>query len=206
MAIAEGDILKAVWTAKVDGVGTRVQNVYTYRINTLVSSVPEDVSDDFDSFITSGYTVINAQLSSDYVAESLRITNMSKKEFVGDEVPVFAGTGAAGGSMPAQVAIEILGRARVLGHVARKYVGPPMEDALTDGKLTAAALVAFRTYRDFFISNFLGLVTNNDYIPVMVKVAVGGGVASTIDLDEDLGFVVQTARTMRSRIPGRGLT
>jgi len=206
MAVGEGNILKAVWTAVVDGVGTRVQNRYNYEVTTLVDPDPANIGQDFDTHITSGYTVINAQLSSDYVAESLRITNMTDKEFIADVTPIFAGIGAAAGSMPAQVAVEILGRARKLGHVARKYVGPVMEDSLTDGRLTAAAAAAFTTYKEFFVADFLGNITNNLYTPVMVKVAPGGGVASFLRLEEDLGFVVQTARTMRSRIPGVGLT
>lgn len=206
MALAESDILKIVWTAKVDGIGTRVQNRFNYIVDALVSGVPADVGLDFDAHITGGYDDIAAQLSSDYAAESLRTTNMTQKEFVADTVPVFVGTGLAAGSMPAQVAVQVLGRARKLGHVARKYIGPVMEDALTDGKLTVAGLAAFELFKTFFISDFIGLTTGNNYTPVMVKVAVGGGVASFLQLEEDLGFVTQTARTMRSRIPGIGLT
>lgn len=206
MAVAQDDILKVVWTAKVIGVNTRVQNVYHYIVATLLSAVEPDIGDDFGAQIVAGYTSIQDQLSVDYVAESIRVTNMSKKEFVADETPVFTGGGLAGASMPAQVAVEILGRARKLGHVARKYIGPPIEAALDDGRLTAAAKLDFDVFQGFFISNFLGATTGNDYIPVMVKVAPGGGVASFELLDEDLGFTVETARTMRSRIPGRGLT
>lgn len=206
MAVQNDDILKVRWQAKVLGVATRVQNVFHYKVADLVDPEDADIGTEFVTHIVSGYTAINAFFSSDYIAETLRITNASRKEFVSDNAPVFAGLGGAGATTPAQVAVEILGRARTLGHVARKYVGPMTEDTHTDGVLTAPALAAFIVFRNFFVNEFIGAVTGNTYLPVMVNYAVGGGVASFLPLDPDLGFVQQTARTMRSRIPGRGVT
>ncbi len=206
MPVAQADIIRCVWKFKVAGLATRGINTYYFRVDDLVSAIDADVASDFDGAITNYYDQIIAQYSSDYVASSLRITNASKKEFIGDSVPVFAGTGAAGASSPAQVAVEVLGRARKLGHIARKYLGPIIEAVHDDGVLTVGALTAFNLFRDKYVLSFVGGVTTNTYFPVMVKFAVGGAVVSTEDIDQDLGVVIQTARTQRSRTPGVGLT
>lgn len=206
MAVAQDDILRCVWKFKVVGLATRGLNTYYFKVEDLVSATDADVASDFDGAITNYYDQIIAQLSSDYVAESLRITNVSKKEFVGDSVPGFAGTGAAGASSPGQVAVEVLGRARKLGHIARKYLGPIIEAVHDDGVLTAAALTAFNLFRDKYVLQFVGGVTTNTYTPVMVKFLAGGGVGGHEEIDQDLGVVIQTARTQRSRTPGVGLT
>ncbi len=206
MAVAQDDLLRCVWKFKVDGLATRGLNTYYFKVEDLVSAVDEDISADFDGAITNYYDQIIAQLSSDYAAESLRITNISKKEFVGDAVPAFVGTGAAGASSPGQVAVEVLGRARKLGHIARKYLGPVIEAVHDDGVLTAGALIAFNLFRDKYVLQFVGGVTTNTYTPVMVKFLAGGGVGGFEEIDEDLGVVIPTARTQRSRTPGVGLT
>jgi len=206
MAVAQDDILRCVWKYRVTGVATRGINTYYLKVSDFASSNDVDITAEIDGYITSLYDFIVAQLSLDYVAESVRVTNVSKKEFVGDLVPTFAGTALAGTSMPAQVATELLGRARKLGHIARKYIGPCTEAAYDDGVLTAAALAQFNLMLDEYVQGFVGAVTLNTYLPVMVTFAVGGGVAAHEVIDEDLGLVVQTARTQRSRTPGRGLT
>jgi len=206
MPIVQDDILRLVWKYKVDGVQTRGINTFYWKVTDLVSGDDSDVTDEMFDSINGVYDDISAHLSADYISEEIRITNATKREFVGDKAGTYVGTGAAGASMPGQVAVEILGRARKLGHVARKYLGPPIEAALDDGVLTAGAKTDFTTWMTNYVTLFIGNGPGNTYQPVMVKFAAGGAVASHEELDPDLGFVVDTARTQRSRTPGVGLT
>lgn len=206
MAVAEEDVLKIVWQFKVDGVGTRGQNVFWYQVTTLVSGDEGDVQDDFETKMVAMFANASDWFSSDYSLEHLRMTNETQKQFVGQEFPVFAGGGAAGASTPAQVAVEVLGRATKLGHVARKYLGPCIEATHDDGRLVAGALADFGLFAVEYTASFVGATSGNLYQPVMVKVLPGGAVGEITNISDDLFTVIPTARTMRSRIPGRGLS
>ena len=206
MAVVVDDILKIVWQAKVAGIGTRIQNVYYYQVSTLVDGDEANVSLDWAGLMPILYANIGDWFSIDYVLEHLRITNDTQKTFVGQPTPVFVGGAAANTSSPAQVAVEVLGRAQALGHTARKYIGPVIEAAHTDGVLVALALVDFNVFADSYSDGALGGTTGNLYLPVMVKHAVGGAIDSFLFLDENLHSVIPTARTQRRRIPGRGLS
>lgn len=206
MTVAVNDILKNVWQAQVDGIGTRVQNVFQWLTAVLIDGDEANVTLDFEAKVPSLYAFISDWFSSDYTLEHIRITNDTQKTFVGQPSPVYAGAGAADASTPAQVAIQVLARAQELGHVARKYIGPCIEAAHTNGSLVAGALADFQGFAGAWALPFIGATTGNDYQPVMVKYAVGGGVASFKIIDENLTTVTPVARTQRRRIPGRGLS
>lgn len=206
MTVAVDDVLKVVWQAKVSGIGTRIQNVFYWQVNPLGDGDETLISDEFDGFMPTLYAFISDWLSVDYSLEFLRITNDTQKTFVGQPSPVFVGGGGANLSTPAQVAVEVLARAAILGHVARKYIGPCIEATHTDGVLVAAAQADFDAFALNWALAFVGGVTANGYLPVMVSHVAGGGIGVITPIDEDLHTVIPTARTQRRRIPGRGLS
>lgn len=206
MTVAVGNILKNVFQAKVNGLGTRVQNIYSYEVLTVVDGDEAEVFNDMTAELLLLYAIIGDWLSSDFIAEHVRTTNETAKEFVGEDAVLFAGGGAAGASTPAQICVEVLARARKLGHVARKYIGPVIEAAHTDGVLVALALTDFKAFADQWDSEVTGLATGNTYKPVMVAYAEGGAVSLVTDIEAGLNTVQPVARTQRRRIPGEGLS
>ena len=206
MPVVVTDVLKIVAQFKVAGINTRTQNVYYWQVALLIDGDETNVGLDFNTKLLVLMAFVSDWFSVDVVLESLRMTNDSQKTFVAQNFPVFAGGGAAGLSTPAQVAVECLGRATQLGHTARKYMGPVIESAHTDGILVALAQTDFEAFTLDWAAQFTGGTTANGYVPVMVSHLVGGAIDTVIDIDEDLTTVIPTARTMRSRIPGRGLS
>lgn len=206
MTVAVDDILKVVWQAKVDGIGTRVQNVFYWKVFALVDGDEAQIGLDFDAEMPALFANVSDWFSVDYSLESVRITDETQKTFVAQPTPAFFGGAAANLSTPAQVAVQVLARAAELGHTARKYVGPCIEATHTNGEIVALALVDFQAYVLQWATAFVGGVTTNTYNPVMVKFAVGGAVASTKNIIANLTTVTIVARTQRRRIPGRGLS
>lgn len=206
MAVAINDIIKVVWQSKVDGIGTRVQNVFYYRVFVLNDPDEANVGLDFNAEMPGLWALISDWFSLDYQLESIRITDETQKTFVAQPTPVFVGGAAADTSTPAQVAVQVLARAAELGHTARKYLGPCIEAAHVNGELTVAALADFQAFAVAWATSFTGLTTANEYAPVMVKFAPGGGVDSFKFIIPNLTTVTVVARTQRRRIPGRGLS
>lgn len=206
MAVLVNDILKIVWQAKVDGIGTRVQNVFYWLVTIAADGDEANVAADFEVEVPAIFANISDWFSLDYQLESIRVTNATQKTFVGEPTPLFAGGGAANLSTPAQIAVQVLARAVKLGHTARKYVGPCIEATHTNGVIVALALVDFQAFALRWAAGFLSPATFNDYQPVMVKFAPGGGVASFEPISAILTTVTPVARTQRRRIPGRGLS
>lgn len=206
MAVVLNDILKVVWQAKVNGIGTRIQNVFYWKVFILNDGDEANIGLDFNAEMPALFANISDWFSLDYVLESIRITDETQKTFVAQPTPVFAGGAAIDTSTPAQVAVQVLARAAELGHTARKYVGPCIEAVHTNGEIVALALIDFQAYVLQWATAFAGLTTTNQYNPVMVKFAVGGGVDSTKNIIANLTTVTKVARTQRRRIPGRGLS
>ncbi len=206
MTVAVNDILKIVWQAKVDGIGTRIQNVFYWLVNVLNDGGEANVASDFEAKLPAMYDNISDWFSLDYILESVRVTNETQKTFVGEPTPVFIGGAAANTSTPAQVAVQVLARAVELGHTGRKYVGPTIEATHTNGVIVAAAKIDFEVYAIEWATGFIGGISTNDYQPVIVKFAVGGGIDSFLPLNALLTTVTPVARTQRRRIPGRGLS
>lgn len=206
MTVAVNDILKIVWQAKVDGIGTRIQNVFYWLVSVLTDGDEANVATDFETELPAIFALVGDWFSLDYSLESIRVTNATQKTFVGEPTPVFVGGAAVDTSTPAQVAVQVLARAVLLGHTARKYVGPCIEATHTNGVIVAAALADFQAYALRWAAGFLAPLTINDYQPVMVKFAPGGGVASFEPISQILTTVTPVARTQRRRIPGRGLS
>ncbi len=206
MTVALNDILKVVWQSKVDGIGTRIQNVFYWLVQVLLDGDEANVALDFDAELPSLYGNISDWFSLDYILESVRITNETQKTFVGEPTPAFAGGAAADTSTPAQVAVQVLARAIELGHTARKYVGPCIEATHTNGEIVALAKTDFEAYGLQWAAGFIGGTSVNDYQPVMVKFAAGGAVDSFKAINPGLTTVTTVARTQRRRIPGRGLS
>ena len=206
MPVVVTDVLKIVSQFKVSGINTRTQNVYYWQTANLVDGDEANVGLDFNAKLLALMAFVSDWFSQDVVLEHLRMTNASQKTFVAQNFPVFSGGGGAGLSTPAQVAVECLGRATALGHTARKYMGPVIEATHTDGVLVVNAQTDFEAFTTDWAAQFVGGTTGNGYVPVMVKFAAGGAIDSLKDIDENLTTVIPTARTMRSRIPGRGLS
>lgn len=206
MPVVVTDVVKVVSQFKVAGINTRTQNVYYWQAAIVIDGEEANVGLDFNAKLLAMLAFVSDWFSVDVVLEHLRITNASQKTFIAQNFPVFVGGGAAGLSTPAQVAVECLGRATALGHTARKYMGPCIEATHTDGILVALAQTDFEAFTTDWAAEFVGGTTGNGYVPVMVKFLPGGAIDSLLDIDEDLTTVIPTARTMRSRIPGRGLS
>jgi len=206
MALVVTDVVKVVAQFKVAGINTRTQNVYYWQAALVLDGDEENVGLDFNAKILALMAFVSDWFSVDVVLEHLRITNASQKTFIAQNFPVFAGGGGAGLSTPAQVAVECLGRAIQLGHTARKYMGPVIEAAHDDGVLVALAQTDFEAFTTDWALQMTGGTTANGYVPVMVSFLAGGAIDTVIDIDENLTTVIPTARTMRSRIPGRGLS
>jgi len=206
MTVLVNDVMKVVWQARVDGIGTRIQNVYYWRISVLGDGDETNIAIELGARLNVIYSMVSDWFSADYILEKIRVTNDSQKTFVGEPVEVFAGGGGVGTSTPAQIAVEILARASALGHTARKYLGPCIEAAHTDGNLVALALLDFNNFAAAWAAAWVGGATTNVYDPVMVAHVAGGALGLITNIDEDLHTVVSTARTQRRRIPGRGLS
>lgn len=206
MAVLVNDVLKVVWQARVDGIGTRVQNVFYWRVAVLGDGDETNIAIELAARLNLIYGNIQDWFSADYILELIRITNDSQKTFVGQPPEVFAGGGPIGASTPAQIAVEVLARASALGHTARKYLGPCIEAAHTDGVLVALALTDFQLFAAAWAVAWVGGATTNTYEPVMVAHLAGGALGLVTLIDPDLHTVVPTARTQRRRIPGRGLS
>jgi len=207
MAVAQDDVLKAVWQAEHSQPNTRIQNVFYWQVNDLVDGDEANVKLDIENFMTTMYGEIQALFSDRYSLESIRITNVTQKTFVSDDEAIaFVGTGGAGEVFPAQDAALVLARSRQLGHVGRKYIGPILENVMENGELGAGAAAALQQFCDDWDAPFVGGVTNNVYLPGTAKFNPGGGLNSFRGFLAGLGSVIEDARTQRRRRPSVGLS
>lgn len=204
MPVESNDILKAVVQYRNTSVGNIEQNVYCCQVTDLVNDDDTLITGDWiTNYLDPIYGAIAGRMAGPIVDSTVRIVNLSKKEFVGNgDVLINAVTTDP---MPGQISVEVLARSRALGHVGRKYFGSISEESLEDGVLTAAALADFETALPLYDSSFLGAGTLNTYQPGTVTLGPGGVVTGFRAFVSGLGQVIQTARTQRSRIPGFGL-
>lgn len=206
MTIVNGTVLRTVAQFKVADEATRVQNVYSWKITDLVSAVAADVHSDLVAQIIAMMTAIDVLFDVNFTLETCRTTDLTAREFVGDGVGAgFTGAGGAVNTAPAQVAALVLGRNLKLGFTSRKYIGPVVAAAFSDGVLAGGAGVLMNNYKDAYEAIFAGAVTTNTYQPGVPVIVAGFAVAFNAIL-AGRGTVVQTARTMRTRIPARGLS
>ena len=207
MAIENNDLLKAVWQARQSNPNTISQNVFLWRIEDALDFGEANVGADIINYLISMYTEIDAALSDEYILESVRITNESKKEFVFQGTGAgFAGVNIVAQCMPAQNAVEILARSRKLGKPGRKYLGPVTEDVFTDGTLDPLAVALFDAFLAKYDNTFVGAVTTNAYRPGTATYFPGGAVNEFTPWVQGLGTVYRDARTQRRRRPRVGLS
>jgi len=207
MAVEEGDILKVLWKAKHTDPNTQIRQAFFFKVATLVDADNLQVGEELDSAITALYQLIAIRMSNRYEKTAVKVTNQSKKELIKDNLTLaFSGTGGIFEALPAQDCPLVIVRSNKLGHQARKFLGPVLEDTVLNGALTPAALVDFQAFGTEWEKQLNGALTTNVYSPVTVKFGVGGQVLSTEFILTGLSQAFSDMRTQRSRRPGVGLS
>lgn len=204
MPVALGDVLEAEVFGRETGMGVNWINVYHYEVSDLVDGDEPNVALDFQTYMQNLYATCNDQFSTEWIVDTVRVTNQTQKLFVGQPTVGIGGNAVGPDSDPGQIAVEVLARSRQLGHVGRKYLGPVAEGAFVDGELTAAAQGSFTAFLDLWEPGFSGGTTLNIYLAGTAQFAQGGVLLGFRAFEADLGSLVSVARTMRTRIPGRG--
>lgn len=207
MPIQANDVLKACWQVLHTNPNTRAQNIYYWQITDLVDPTDANVFNDIGDRLVEMYTTVQAQLTTGYTLENIKVTNVTKRELVGEGVApgTFDGTDA-GEALPAQNAAEVLARSRTLGHVGRKYIGPLAESAVNDGELTVGAFTNFEAFVNIFDATFTAVGTGNTYVPGTASFNVGGGLQQFRAFASDLQKTVLGIRIQRRRRPNVGLS
>ncbi len=205
MTVALDDVLKATWQANVTAPQTIVQSVFWYKVIDKVGGTEEEIGDEIIARVLLMMQDIQLDFTTSYSANLIKIVNQTKKEFVGDDNPIFVGTGSAVDGNPAQVAVEVLARGVQLGHTGRKYIGPVADSSLDNGELQAASVTRFQSFALKYEASFIGAVSLNTYGPGTAKIGVGGVVQGFRQFEAGRSFVQETCRTQRRRTPGRGL-
>ena len=205
MPVGQDDVLRSTWQAQSTSPNTIIQNVFWWKVTDFVAGPDNDVNSDLNQSILALFTFIQLDFTTNYIATSIRNVNQTKKEFVGDTDPVFAGTAVVPDTNAAQVAIEILARGNQLGHTGRKYLGPIADASIDGGQVQAASAARMQLFANAWEQQFIGPVTGNTYVPGTATLGPGGVVTAFRQFTVGRAFVVQTARTQRRRTPGVGL-
>lgn len=188
----------------VGGNNTVAQNIYHLLAADLADGLEATVFADMTRLLDSMMTTVEIFFAQDYVLRRVKVINVDQQTFVGEGAPIaWAGTNAGGLNSPSQVAVEVLARSERLGHVGRKYLGPVVESSFVDGVMSPQALAAFGDYLNIYQATYLDGVSTNTYNPGTLSPVVPPGFRTFL---AGRGTVVPVARTMRSRIPGRGLS
>jgi len=203
MPVAVGDVLKITAEFTAGRQDTIVQNVYHFKVDDVADGEFSSVHKDLCAQVRAMMVTVEDFFNTQFVLRKFRSIDLAQTIFLGESVPVaWAGADISNDDVAAQVAVEVLARSLKLGHVGRKYLGPTAELTWQDGVLTGPAEASFENFKDMYEAGFVGSVTLNNYtpgtwnplmLPTFQPFVVGRGT------------VVHTARTMRSRIPGRGL-
>jgi len=205
MAVNLDDVLRVTWQAKNETPNTTIQNIFWFKVADIPDTSDLVVFEDIRDEMLSMFGTIQIDFTTKYTLETIRVVNQTQKTFVGDETPIFSGTGVDADSLPAQCAVEVLARGSQLGHTGRKYIGPISDASMDDGDLVAAALARFNLFGAEYEEPFTGVISLNIYEPGTAKLGPGGVVISFRTFRENRFFVQKTCRTQRRRIPGVGL-
>jgi hypothetical protein len=203
MPVVNNDILKLVAEFTAGRQNTIVQNSYHFRAEDIIDGDEPVVFADLATAVRNMMVAVEDFFNTEFVLRTFRVVNLTQASFVGDGIPVaWAGADISNDDVAAQVACEVLARSFVLGHTGRKYLGPTAELSWQDGVLTAPALAAFVAYKDLYEATYVDIVSANTYTPGTWNPNL---VPTFRAFTVGRGSVVNVARTMRSRIPGRGL-
>jgi hypothetical protein len=205
MPVVNGDVLTLAATFSVGGNNTIAMNVYQFLAEDIQDGTESVVYFDLATRLDEMMTEIELAYADDYVLSGCRVTNRTQNTFVGDS-PLIAWAGAevAPENMPSQVAVEVLARSLSLGHVGRKYLGPIIEGVMNDGVVTAPNLALFEAYLGLYESAFVDPLSANAYKSGTMRMV--GAAPLFTPFSGGRGRVVNVARTMRTRTPGRGLS
>lgn len=202
---AVGDVIKAVAQGRETDVGTIWQNVWWFRADDLADPGDQSMGVDIITRVDDLYDLVVSLFPASWILDTVRVVNQTKKLFLGTGTPAKVGTNANGDADPAQIALEVLCRSRSLGHVGRKYLGPVSEAVFVDGNLQAGPGATADVFASEWENQFTDPVTGNQYSPGTVQILPGGAPGTFRAFEDGLFETIQQARTMRSRIPGRGL-
>lgn len=205
MPVALDDVLRVTWKAESSAPATIINNVFWYKVSTFAGGPDSSIFTEIFDEILALFQNIQLDFTPNYDAESIRVVNQTKKEFLGDAGVTFVGTAAVADANAAQVCVEVLARGIQLGHTGRKYIGPVADSTIDDGQVTPASLTRFGLFADQYDSPFAGPVTANVYSPGTASLGAGGVVTGFRDFVQGRNFVEETCRTQRRRTPGRGL-
>jgi len=207
MAVAQNDVIQASWESVHSDPNTRMVQHFYFQAFDVVDGDEQNCAQDIQTQLLAIWANVQPHLSNRYVLETIRVTNQTQKVLMLDsDGGGFTGTGGAGQATSAQVAALAIARSNKLGHQGRKYIGPPLEDDVDNGNLSAPFLAAMEAFASAWDAPFNGAITNNAWIVGTVKFAQGGAVQAFTEFTNGLSSAEPVTRTQRSRTPGKGLS
>lgn len=205
MANAINDVFRIVAQFDPAQAASEVQNIYYARLDALVSADDADILGDFAARIDLIMTQVADIFADAYEGVSVNVTNVTKRERVGQQALTFVGT-AVTDELPAQTAAEVLMPLKAQGRTGRKYLGPVVEGAQVATALTAAAITALNAAAALIAdADWVGGVSGNTYAFGLAR--FNGKILQDFTPFIDGGARVEPMiRIQRRRTPGRGLS
>jgi len=171
MTVSTNDIIRV--NAIMTGPSGRIENVFHFRANNVLSGTDSAVMLDLAQFLDDTYTAISGRMTSDTIFVEVQGFNVT----TGNPLPTVpwptltAGTGGAT-DMPAQVAGLGILRTGVARAIGRKFFGGLNTLSFdANGFLTSPAIVDIGTTLGNLTSSFIGASTLNTYLPGIRTVA-----------------------------------
>lgn len=205
MPLGINDILRVTATIKHATSATRTQAVFHWQVSDVVSQVFADIKTDIALRLGTLYNGMQAFFLNTAVADGFKLIDLTTKETYGQGAWAMTGANAPGQETSPQVAVECIAYTFEAGRFGRKYLGPFMEDDVTNGVVNGALKTAVETFGALWNASFVGAATANTYLPGVARKV--GGVWQFKQFATALGILVPSnTRTQRSRTAGRGLT
>lgn len=205
MPVVNGDVVRAVVQMVHQDMGSRSQNVYHWQANQIVDGQDSAVIVDIVSRVNEMYAEIAALFDDNTAQDGVKIVNATQRLRIYDDSWDFTPPGGEQQNMPAQVATLVLARTAIIGKTGRKYLGPFTENAYDDGALEAAATINIENFVEVYVNQFVDPVSGNEWNSGVARY-VNNQVAGFEPFVSTNTQIINVARTMRSRTPGRGLT
>lgn len=205
MANAVEDVFRMVAQLVDTATNSRFQNVYYAQA--VVLNDPSDTAINADAVeIMNGiYNTIAPQMNVSMTGENIRVTNVTKRERVGQPDWFFAGSGAGLEQLPPQVAAQILFPLKAVGRTGRKYLPPFTEASQANGEWVAAAKTALGNCGQAIANLWNGLASTNEYQLGIARFN-GPALLDFTEFVDGVWEVTDFARTQRRRTSGIGLT
>lgn len=205
MAFAQGEHAMVSYNIRDTDLDSFAQNVFHFQLTELADGSDAAVATDFLNFGQSLYGTINGAWHNTTEVYGYRVDNISKRLRVFQGLAaVSTGQLADASTLPAQIAAEVLARGAGLGETARKYLPFFSESAVEDGRWGAVTLGDLANFLNIYEAPYFDAGSGNGWTPEAVRID-NKLVTSWWLFQNDKGQVIDTCRTMRTRIPGRGI-